>query len=99
MTATATYDLKSRIERFVSGVPAGEERAAREAIDALREALATGTVRAAERADDGQWHANSWVKAGILLGFRLGAVVPVAEGGTLRLLRQGHLAAAAAPDH
>ncbi len=81
MTATATYDLKSRIERFVSGVPAGEERAAREAIDALREALATGTIRAAERADDGQWHANSWVKAGILLGFRLGAVVPVAEGG------------------
>ena len=38
-------------------------------------------VRAAQRNADGEWHANSWVKAGILLGFRLGAVVPVAEGG------------------
>ncbi len=81
MTSKAAQDLRSRIERFVGAVPAGEERAAREAIDALRDALATGTVRAAERDAGGQWRANSWVKAGILLGFRLGAVVPVAGGG------------------
>ena len=81
MTGITPQDLKSRIERYVTGVPAGEERAARESIDALRDALATGSVRAAERNADGEWHANSWVKAGILLGFRLGAVVPVAEGG------------------
>ena len=27
------------------------------------------------------WHANAWVKAGILLGFRLGRVRPAATGG------------------
>ena len=74
-------ELKSRIERYVAGVPAGEERHAREAVDQLREALATGIVRAAERHADGKWHANAWVKSGILLGFRLGVIVAAAEGG------------------
>jgi 2,3,4,5-tetrahydropyridine-2-carboxylate N-succinyltransferase len=74
-------ELKSRIERYVAGVPAGEERHAREAVDQLREALATGVVRAAERHADGKWHANAWVKSGILLGFRLGVIVAAAEGG------------------
>lgn len=74
-------DLQSRIERYSTAIPPGEERAARETVDALREALATGMVRAAERDSSGAWHVNSWVKAGILLGFRLGALVPAAEGG------------------
>jgi 2,3,4,5-tetrahydropyridine-2,6-dicarboxylate N-succinyltransferase len=81
MTDAAVQDLRTRIERWVGGVPAGQKRAAREAVDALREALATGVVRAASRAASGQWTANAWVKSGILLGFKLGAVVPVAEGG------------------
>ena len=41
-----------------------------QAFDALLAALEAGTARAAERAADGQWHANSWVKTGILAGFR-----------------------------
>ena len=99
MTGTTTQDLKSRIERYVTGVPAGEERAAREAIDALRDALATGTVRAAERnrrrrvacQQLGQGRHPPRLPAG-----RRGAG---GGGRPLRLLRQGHLAPPEAPHH
>lgn len=47
---------------------------------AFRRALERGEIRAAERSADGNWHANSWVKEGILLGFRLGALVDVSDG-------------------
>jgi len=77
---TDTAALRATIERYVAGVPHGEEARAREAIDALKSLLNTGEVRSASRDADGRWHANTWVKAGILLGFRLGVVVPVAEG-------------------
>ncbi|MCU0620344.1 MAG: 2,3,4,5-tetrahydropyridine-2,6-dicarboxylate N-succinyltransferase [Gemmatimonadales bacterium] len=71
--------LQATIERFAAGVPAGQEPAARDAVEALRELLTAGAVRAAERDAAGRWHANAWVKAGILLGFRVGVVVPMAE--------------------
>ena len=74
-------DLRDVIERYADGVPAGEERAALKAFQALKAALNAGTVRAAERDSEGRWRANSWVKAGILLGFRLGRVTPAATGG------------------
>jgi 2,3,4,5-tetrahydropyridine-2-carboxylate N-succinyltransferase len=73
--------LRDVIERYTGGVPPGQERAALEAFHLLKAALNAGTVRAAERGADGQWHANTWVKAGILLGFRLGHVGPAATGG------------------
>ena len=40
----------------------------------LREALACGTVRAAEpdASQPNGWRVNAWVKRGILLGFRIG---------------------------
>jgi 2,3,4,5-tetrahydropyridine-2-carboxylate N-succinyltransferase len=43
---------------------------------ALRSALEAGTVRAAEpdAASPTGWRVNAWVKQGILLGFRLGAL-------------------------
>jgi 2,3,4,5-tetrahydropyridine-2-carboxylate N-succinyltransferase len=62
-------------------VPAGEEGKALAAFQALKSALNAGTVRAAERNEDGQWRVHTWVKAGILLGFRLGRMRPAAEGG------------------
>jgi len=37
--------------------------------------LTQGTIRAAEPLPDGGWKVNTWVKKGILLGFRLGVVV------------------------
>ncbi|MEO8227095.1 MAG: 2,3,4,5-tetrahydropyridine-2,6-dicarboxylate N-succinyltransferase [Gemmatimonadota bacterium] len=64
--------LRAEIERFADGGLAGSEADARAAFAELKAALNAGTVRAAERGDDGVWRANAWVKAGILLGFRLG---------------------------
>ena len=37
--------------------------------------LNRGDIRAAERNADGKWQTNAWVKRGILLGFRMGAIV------------------------
>lgn len=37
---------------------------------ALLTALEDGSLRAAQRDDEGIWHANTWVKRAILLGFR-----------------------------
>jgi 2,3,4,5-tetrahydropyridine-2,6-dicarboxylate N-succinyltransferase len=73
--------LRSQIERYAADVPPGEEAAALEAFQALKNALNAGSVRAAERGPDGNWRANSWVKSGILLGFRLGRIGPAAVGG------------------
>ncbi len=73
--------LRSQIERYADDVPPGEEAAALEAFQALKHALNAGSVRAAERGPDGSWRVNSWVKTGILLGFRLGRIGPAAIGG------------------
>jgi 2,3,4,5-tetrahydropyridine-2-carboxylate N-succinyltransferase len=73
--------LEAALARYTGGVPEGEESAARAAFGELKTALNAGTVRAAERGPDGQWSANAWVKAGILLGFRLGRLGPAATGG------------------
>jgi 2,3,4,5-tetrahydropyridine-2-carboxylate N-succinyltransferase len=73
--------LRSQIERYAVDVPPGEEAAALEAFQSLKNALNAGSVRAAERGPDGNWRANSWVKTGILLGFRLGRIGPAALGG------------------
>ncbi len=72
--------LRREIERFAERVQPGDEAIALVAFRALKIALDAGQVRAAERGPDGVWRANAWVKAGILLGFRLGHVGPVAGG-------------------
>ena len=74
-------ELRAAIERYAQGVPAGEEKAALEAFQALKAELNAGRVRAAERGPDGRWQTNAWVKSGILLGFRLGRLAPAATGG------------------
>ncbi len=73
--------LRATIERLAAGVPEGQEPAAMRAFEQLKQGLNDGTIRAAERDADGVWHANAWVKAGILLGFRLGTVADAARGG------------------
>jgi 2,3,4,5-tetrahydropyridine-2-carboxylate N-succinyltransferase len=69
-------DLRTSIERLTSR-PADEldRDEALSAFDDFLDALERGEIRSAERGDDGQWHANGWVKQGILLGFRLGEIV------------------------
>ncbi len=71
-------DLQDRIESLVaqSKEPSGVDRGtAGDAVADLVQALNAGEVRAATPADDGTWHANEWVKEGILLGFRIGRTV------------------------
>jgi len=43
----------------------------REAIEDTLNALDGGTLRVAEKQDDGSWHVNQWAKKAVLLGFRL----------------------------
>lgn len=81
-----TGALEREITSFATDVPAGREAAARAAFLTLRDLLDTGKVRAASRDSSGTWRANTWVKQGILLGFRLGAVVDLSDRGPLRFL-------------
>jgi 2,3,4,5-tetrahydropyridine-2-carboxylate N-succinyltransferase len=73
--------LQEAIERYSKEVAPGEESRALEVFRSLKQALNTGSARAAERRSDGTWTVNSWVKSGILLGFRLGQLRPAATGG------------------
>jgi 2,3,4,5-tetrahydropyridine-2,6-dicarboxylate N-succinyltransferase len=47
----------------------------------FKAALNRGEIRAAERDANGKWHTNAWVKRGILLGFRMGAIVEMTPSG------------------
>lgn len=51
----------------------------REVYDQFKTALRSGEIRSAERDIDGNWHANAWVKQGILLGFRMGKMVEMSK--------------------
>jgi 2,3,4,5-tetrahydropyridine-2-carboxylate N-succinyltransferase len=46
----------------------------------LKSALNRGEVRAAEKTSSGKWQVNLWVKQGILLGFRMGAITDMSVG-------------------
>src|SRR6476620_7520977 len=63
--------LQSAIERLASQDEKQLDRDARQTFMDFRDALTNGKIRAAEKID-GNWVVNTWVKLGILLGFRLG---------------------------
>jgi 2,3,4,5-tetrahydropyridine-2-carboxylate N-succinyltransferase len=80
---TASVDaLAARIDALAS-TPAGEALPddTERAVSAMLDALERGMVRAAARGSDGTWNAVPWVKRGILLGFRVGRVVPMPDEG------------------
>jgi 2,3,4,5-tetrahydropyridine-2-carboxylate N-succinyltransferase len=56
----------------------------RAVFDELKRALNRGEVRAAERSADGKWIVNSWVKQGLLLGFRMGATIDMSAGESFK---------------
>jgi 2,3,4,5-tetrahydropyridine-2,6-dicarboxylate N-succinyltransferase len=74
-------ELARRIEAIAADPAAYPAAEARKAFEELKAGLNTGTIRAAEK--EGQrWVVRRWVKQGILLGFRLGALTRVlAESG------------------
>ena len=67
--------LEKDIEQYFSEgtIPEKKRKKALEAFKEMVKLLNAGTVRSAEK-KDGVWRANSWVKKGILLGFRLGKI-------------------------
>jgi 2,3,4,5-tetrahydropyridine-2,6-dicarboxylate N-succinyltransferase len=76
-------NLKTRIETYFSaGAAAVDDPAAMAAFEELRSALEAGEIRAAEPDANTAlgWRVNAWVKQGILLGFRLGHLVPSGDG-------------------
>lgn len=76
------HRLQNEIERLCDlGARAAEDPDARNLFEQLREALSRGEVRSAEKRD-GRWVANAWVKQGILLGFRLGALAEMESCGS-----------------
>lgn len=68
--------LRARVEALVAAGDAAPRDEAREAFFELRAALSRGEARAAEpdAASPTGWRVNVWVKQGILLGFRHGAL-------------------------
>jgi 2,3,4,5-tetrahydropyridine-2,6-dicarboxylate N-succinyltransferase len=92
--------LRTLIEDLVAAGAAADRVEARAAFASLRQALSAGEVRAAEpdRESDVGWRVNTWVKQGILLGFRFGDIVdasmdhgrwPFFDKDTLPLKRPG----------
>ncbi|HVO60240.1 MAG TPA: 2,3,4,5-tetrahydropyridine-2,6-dicarboxylate N-succinyltransferase [Terriglobales bacterium] len=63
--------LKTKIEELASRPDVERDPHARDAFLEFRDALTAGRIRAAEKSGNG-WVVNTWVKQGILLGFRLG---------------------------
>ena len=56
----------------------------RSVFEELKHALNRGEVRAAEKNASGKWLVNSWVKQGILLGFRMGAITDMSTGESFK---------------
>jgi 2,3,4,5-tetrahydropyridine-2-carboxylate N-succinyltransferase len=76
VTVSDIRELEKRVDALAA-TPAGSQLAedARSIVRQLLEALEEGRVRAAEKdAATGEWRAVSWVKRGILLGFRVGGM-------------------------
>ena len=65
--------IKISIENLAALGEVENNPGARPAFLEFRDALTQGTIRAAEKIN-GRWTVNTWVKHGILLGFRLGAL-------------------------
>jgi 2,3,4,5-tetrahydropyridine-2-carboxylate N-succinyltransferase len=71
--------LETDIRSLVEAAAPADRDAVRAAFGRLREALSAGQVRAAEPDPSHPlgWRVNTWVKQGILLGFRFGDLVDV----------------------
>ena len=92
--------LETDIKNLVTAAASADRETARAVFAQLRAALSAGTVRAAEPdpASPIGWRVNTWVKQGILLGFRFGDLadasmdhgrLPFYDKDTLPLKRPG----------
>ena len=76
--------LREQIESIAARKGSEFSREDRAAFNELKLALNRGEVRAAEKSAEGKWIVNSWVKQGILLGFRMGAIADMSVDDTLK---------------
>ena len=81
--------LQGDIERLYDQQPAAVDRpAALRSFAEFKFFLNRGEIRAAE-CRDGEWKVNAWVKKGIILGFRLGALEDVSIDARFRFFDKG----------
>jgi 2,3,4,5-tetrahydropyridine-2,6-dicarboxylate N-succinyltransferase len=78
-------ELKLELESLRSAPTIANPTAARRTFADFRARLTRGEIRAAEKID-GVWQVNTWVKQGILLGFRLGELKEMSDGEVLSFL-------------
>jgi 2,3,4,5-tetrahydropyridine-2-carboxylate N-succinyltransferase len=73
--------LAAEVEALSAAGPATDRQAAREAFARLRAQLSSGEVRAAEPdpSTTTGWRVNTWVKQGILLGFKFGDIADMSS--------------------
>jgi 2,3,4,5-tetrahydropyridine-2-carboxylate N-succinyltransferase len=75
-------ELPKTIESLFAAGANADKAEARAAFVSLRDALSRGEIRSAERdaSSPTGWRVNTWVKQGILLGFRFGDLVDMSAG-------------------
>jgi 2,3,4,5-tetrahydropyridine-2,6-dicarboxylate N-succinyltransferase len=75
-------NLKQAIDLLSTRETIANANEARRTFLDFRSALTRGEIRAAEKIGE-RWVVNAWVKQGILLGFRLGELKEMSDGGVL----------------
>jgi 2,3,4,5-tetrahydropyridine-2-carboxylate N-succinyltransferase len=76
--------LREQIEALAARANAHFSAEDRALFATFKSALNSGEIRAAQKNDSGTWTVNSWVKQGILSGFRMGALIDMSERGALQ---------------
>lgn len=81
---TATEKLEKQIEALFDAKPARYTTEHRRLFAAFKKELNAGRIRSAEPepSQPTGWRTNSWVKKGILVGFRMGAIVDMSVHAT-----------------
>jgi 2,3,4,5-tetrahydropyridine-2-carboxylate N-succinyltransferase len=76
--------LREQIESIAARQNGNFTPADRTVFDEFKSALNRGEIRAAERQASGEWMVHTWVKQGILLGFRMGALTDMSDGESFK---------------
>ena len=76
--------LREQIEALAARQGGQFSEADRDLFEEFKRALNRGEVRAAEKSASGKWQVNSWVKQGLLLGFRMGAIADMSAGANFK---------------
>ena len=76
--------LREQIEALAARNDNDFSAADRGVFEELKRALNRGEVRAAEKTANGKWLVNSWVKQGLLLGFRMGSNIEISSSNSFK---------------